>query len=104
MAIFLNGRVFFAENTGLEKNALGNNFFPVDGYKTVNSTSTARWSGTHGRAGRGGAHTAPASGLSSAMASGLDYFGRGPTLETAIDALERFESEFDVESPVSYLQ
>ena len=32
------------------------------------------------------------------MASGLDYFGRGPTLETAIDALERFESEFDVES------
>jgi len=38
------------------------------------------------------------------MASGLDYFGRGPTLETAIDALERFESEFDVESPVSYLQ
>ena len=32
------------------------------------------------------------------MASGLDYFGRGPTLETAIDALERFEIEFDVES------
>ena len=35
MAIFLNGRVFFAENTGLEKNAPGNNFFPVDGYKTA---------------------------------------------------------------------
>lgn len=35
------------------------------------------------------------------MSNGLDYFGRGPTLETAIDALERFQRAFGVESPVS---
>lgn len=34
------------------------------------------------------------------MSNGQDYFGRGPTLETAIDALERFQSAFGVESPV----